>query len=58
MEIIKTAPKPSNTNTKSNRDRIPWGATKGKRISEQNLKSEKRGDPSAMSLADSISSLN
>ena len=57
MEIIKTTPKP---NTNSNRDRIPWGSTKGKRISEQKSKSDKRGDMdmSVQSLAGSISSLN
>ena len=56
MEIIKTTPKPSTKS--SQRDRIPWSSKKGKRISSQvgtkSEKSEKRGDISAVSIADSI----
>ena len=57
MEIIKATPKPSTKS--SNRDRIPWGSKKGKRISSQvGTRSEKRGDISAVSISESISNLN
>ena len=58
MEIIKATPKPSTKS--SNRDRIPWGSVKGKRISSQvGTKSDKRSrDVSAVSLSESISTLN
>ena len=57
MEIIKATPKPSTKST--NRDRIPWSKTKGKRISSQvGTRSDKRSDLSAVSLTESMSTLN